>query len=59
MVINDRKAYAEFRQSNSDADWYRWGAAAELTRRTNPLVRGTVSMGGGLIPLKNAYHLYR
>ncbi|MGW2710756.1 hypothetical protein ACWC4J_17450 [Streptomyces sp. NPDC001356] len=59
MVISNGKAYAAFRQSNSNEDFDRWGAAAEVTRRTNPLVRNTRSMGGGLIPLKNAYHLYR
>jgi hypothetical protein len=58
MVINDRKAYAAFRHSNSNEDFDRWGAAAELTRRTNPLVRGTRSLGGGLIPAKN-YYMFR
>jgi hypothetical protein len=58
MVVNDLKAYEAFRQSNSDEDWDRWGAAAEITRRTQPLVRGTRSLGGGLIPLKN-YYLFR
>ncbi|MFF3416788.1 hypothetical protein ACFYW9_19125 [Streptomyces sp. NPDC002698] len=55
MVINDRKAYAAFRESNTDEDFARWGAEAELTRRTQPMVRGTVAMGGGLIPAKNYY----
>ncbi|MFD4646358.1 hypothetical protein ACFRJ3_35035 [Streptomyces sp. NPDC056696] len=58
MVINDLKAYAAFRKSNSTPDFDRWGAAAELTRRTNPLVRGTRSLGGGLITVKN-YYLFR
>ncbi|WP_435270957.1 hypothetical protein [Streptomyces sp. 1222.5] len=58
MVINDLKAYAAFRQSNSNEDWDHWKGAAEITRRTHPLVRGTVSLGGGLIPVKN-YYLFR
>jgi hypothetical protein len=58
MVVNNLKAYDAFRQSNSDEDWERWKGAAEITRRTNPLVRGTRSLGGGLIPVKN-YYLFR
>ncbi|MFI0553457.1 hypothetical protein [Streptomyces scabiei] len=58
MVITARKAYEAFRHSNSNEDFDRWGASNELTRRTHPLVRGTVSLGGGLIPVKN-YYLFR
>jgi hypothetical protein len=58
MVISARHAYAAFRQSNGNEDFDRWGAANQLTRGTNPLVRGTVSLGGGLIPVKN-YYLFR
>jgi hypothetical protein len=55
MVINDLKAYAAFRQSNGSEDFDHWKGAAEITRRTNPLVRGTRSLGGGLIPARNYY----
>jgi hypothetical protein len=55
MVISSSKAYAAFRQSNGSGDFTRWGASNEVTRRTNPLVRGTRSLGGGLIPARNYY----
>jgi hypothetical protein len=58
MVISNDKAYAAFRQSNRDEHWDHWKGAAELTRRTHPLVRGSRSLGGGLIPVKN-YYLFR
>jgi hypothetical protein len=55
MVISTHKAYAAFRQSNSSEDFVRWGRAQQLTLATNPLVRGTVSLGGGLISVRNHY----
>jgi hypothetical protein len=55
MVISSSKAYAAFRQSNDSGEFTHWGAANEVTRRTNPLVRGTRSLGGGLIPARNYY----
>jgi hypothetical protein len=58
MVISASRAYAAFRSSNGSAEFDRWGAANQLTRNTNPLVRGTVSLGGGLIPARN-YYMFR
>lgn len=58
MIIISRHAYADFSSATDDATrdaaFDRWGAAQDLTRATQPLVRGTRSMGGGLIPLRNA-----
>lgn len=59
MVISNGNAYAAFRQSNGNSDFDRWKGAAEMTRRTNPLVRGTVSLGGGLVPVSNVYLFQR
>lgn len=57
MVVSARRAYVAFRSSNSSADFTAWGSAQRLTFASSPLVRGTRSMGGGLIPLRNARHL--
>lgn len=59
MVISERLLLAAEDAQHSDANWERWAGACALTRATHPLVRGTVSLGGGLIPLRNAAHLYR
>ncbi len=53
MIISARHRYADFRASNTTEDFERWGASNRLTAATNPLVRGTRSLGGGMIPLKN------
>lgn len=60
MVISERaRLEAHMARPNDSAKWELWAAASELRRMTNPYVRGTVSMGGGLIPLRNMFHLYR
>lgn len=62
MVISSSHAYAAFcapyvdATTRSDA-FGQWGAAQGITRATSPMVRGTRSMGGGLIPLRNARHI--
>lgn len=53
MVISSRKAYDAFRRSNNSADFAAWGKAQRLTFAASPLVRGTRSHGGGLVPLRN------
>lgn len=58
MIISERHAYAAFRDSSTTPDFRRWGASQDLRNRTAPRVRGTRSMGGGLLPLRNAWHLY-
>ncbi|MGW5773145.1 hypothetical protein ACWEVY_28835 [Streptomyces longwoodensis] len=58
MVISNAKACAAFHATNSDEDWDAWKLAAELTRLTEPRVRGTRSLGGGLLTVKN-YYLFR
>ncbi|MET7984593.1 hypothetical protein [Streptomyces sp. NPDC005281] len=55
MVVSTRREYAAFRQSNDSEDFARWGRAQRLTFATEPLVRGTRSLGGGLIPMRNVY----
>lgn len=53
-VVSERSAYRTYRDSNSDsAAFAKWGAAYDLTRATQPLVRGTRSLGGGLVPVWN------
>lgn len=57
MIISERRAYAAFRASNSTPDFERWGAAQDVTSTTAPLVRGSRSLGGGLVPLRYGRHL--
>jgi hypothetical protein len=59
MVISTSKAYAAFRQSNGGPEFDRWGASQRVTFATNPLVRGTCSLGGGLVPARNHYMFRR
>jgi hypothetical protein len=56
MVISTRLAYEAFRDNHTEFD--RWGASQRLTFATNPLVRETRSLGGGLIPARN-YYMFR
>lgn len=54
MVISERMAYDVYTKHRHNTDrWEFWGASQQLTTATHPLVRGTVSLGGGMIPLKN------
>lgn len=55
-VVCSTAAYTAHRfapAEDSSATFARWGAAQDLTRATRPLVKGTRSLGGGLIPLAN------
>lgn len=58
MIIASRHAYVAFTSATDNAArdhaFDVWGASQDLTRATQPLVRGTRSMGGGLLPLCNA-----
>lgn len=55
MVISSSKAYTAYRKSYDTGDFEHWGASQAVTHRTNPLVRGTQSLGGGLVPARHHY----
>lgn len=55
MVISSKKAYATYCKGYGQGDFERWGASNAITRRTNPLVRGTRTLGGGLSSVQNHY----
>lgn len=60
MVISEPATLAAHNANPNDSvTWDRWAAASQLRRMTHPLIRGTRSLGGGLIPLRNGAHLYR
>jgi len=51
MVISERLAYkASFK---SPAGYNLWAASQQLTTATEPRVRNTRAMGGGLVPLRH------
>jgi hypothetical protein len=56
MVISERREYATYRKSvNGSKEFAQWGASQQLTTATAPRVRGTRSLGGGLLMVRYAY----